>query len=195
MRAHREDRPQPPASTGLTWRPTWLLGLHLQAFALAIAGPVLLRATLVSNFSYDNGLIAFVMLIGGALIGFASIALYVWWSYEALQRRSEEEGVPRWTLGEGPYALSRNPCYLAICGICVAQAFWIPSIWLALYAAAVCGGLHARVIFNDEGELARLYGEDYTAYEDRVSRWLPWGQIREFLQEAGVAITMLIRRR
>lgn len=72
----------------------------------------------------------------------------------------------------GPYALSRNPMYLGHLMFLAGLALTTRS---PLAAAAFAINLpwfdrHAR---RDEERLTELFGEPYTAYRDRVPRWLP----------------------
>ena len=72
---------------------------------------------------------------------------------------------------DGPNAVSRNPMYVGMALTLVATGLLSGRPWTALAA----GGLMATLtpqIEREEAALARLFGDDYTAYTRRVRRWL-----------------------
>jgi protein-S-isoprenylcysteine O-methyltransferase Ste14 len=72
----------------------------------------------------------------------------------------------------GLYRLSRNPMYIAVLLILIAWATLFASRTLWIYAIVVAVAFHLRVIHNEEPWLARTHGAAWTAYRDRVPRWL-----------------------
>jgi len=73
---------------------------------------------------------------------------------------------------EGPYALTRNPMYLAhiifMLGLAVTLRSWVALAILVLRAI----WFHRRVV-ADEARLAARFGPEYTDYMQRVKRWVP----------------------
>ena len=81
-------------------------------------------------------------------------------------------GYPQKLATEGPYAHARNPRYTQILLALIGWAL------LANYAAGYLFALlwvplAAIVVALEERELQRRFGQDYTAYRERVSRFWP----------------------
>jgi protein-S-isoprenylcysteine O-methyltransferase Ste14 len=191
----REPMAPRQPSAPARWQPSWLLRQHLTAFVLAVLLPAIIRSAVGPVLGYDNGFVAFVAMVLGAVLGLAAVVLYLWWTYHAWQHADAATEAPLWTLGDGPYEITRNPCYLAVAAIVLSQALWLPTIWLALYALAVCAGLHARVFMVEEAELARRFGNQFNEYHERVPRWLPWHDLIQFTRELFVTAIALVRHR
>jgi protein-S-isoprenylcysteine O-methyltransferase Ste14 len=73
----------------------------------------------------------------------------------------------------GPYAYTRNPMYLGhlIFMLGLAITFWS---WAALILLAVHVVWFQRRVVEDEERLRELFGAQYTDYQRRVKRWLPF---------------------
>ena len=114
---------------------------------------------------------AFVDAAGYALIAL-SVVLFVAAVREF--RRHRTSIVPRETpaalLTSGPYALSRNPIYLAdaalLCGlVLVWDAGALPLV------AAFVAVIQTRFILWEEQECRATFGTDWQIYTTRVRRW------------------------
>jgi protein-S-isoprenylcysteine O-methyltransferase Ste14 len=72
----------------------------------------------------------------------------------------------------GPYRWVRNPMYLGhlifFAGLALALESWIGAAVLAFHAV-----WFDRRVRDDEGRLAKLFGEPYRDYCRRVKRWIP----------------------
>lgn len=80
---------------------------------------------------------------------------------------------PRRLVIVGPYRYVRNPMFLGA-GIALAGAAgFFHSIALLAYAGLFLVAAHVFVVLYEEPTLARLFGEEYTAYRATVRRWLP----------------------
>lgn len=75
-------------------------------------------------------------------------------------------------LTTGPFAVSRNPIYLAMTGLLAAHAVLRRSPVALAPAAAFVAAIDGWQIPAEEQALARLFGEDYRRYQDAVGRWL-----------------------
>lgn len=72
----------------------------------------------------------------------------------------------------GPHAVSRNPMYVGLCGLLIANAIRLGS-WSALLPAAAYVAFVDRVqIRAEEAALLEHFGADYESYRDGVPRWL-----------------------
>jgi protein-S-isoprenylcysteine O-methyltransferase Ste14 len=72
----------------------------------------------------------------------------------------------------GANSISRNPMYVGMAGVLVAQAVWRAS-WIALIPVAAFVVLIDRgQIDAEEAALAEKFGSDYAAYRASTPRWL-----------------------
>lgn len=79
---------------------------------------------------------------------------------------------PERIVDTGPYAITRNPMYLGHLVFLLGLALTTRSP-LAVATLAVNVPWFDRHARRDEERLTELFGEAYTAYRDRVPRWLP----------------------
>jgi protein-S-isoprenylcysteine O-methyltransferase Ste14 len=75
-------------------------------------------------------------------------------------------------VASGPYAISRNPIYVAFLGAQLAYAWGRGNAWGLLLLPLTVALLHWGVIGREERYLAERFGEPYLAYRRRVRRWL-----------------------
>lgn len=71
------------------------------------------------------------------------------------------------------YARVRNPMYLSVLGLIVAEGLFLEAAALLGYAAIVWSALHLFVVLYEEPTLTRRFGHSYEAYRRAVPRWLP----------------------
>lgn len=72
----------------------------------------------------------------------------------------------------GPYRITRNPMYLALSIAYVGVALWTNQAWPLPLLLLPLWVLNAKVIPFEEANLARMFGSEYRAYQQRVRRWL-----------------------
>jgi len=75
----------------------------------------------------------------------------------------------------GAFRYVRNPGYVAVVSMVVAQGLFFGSTAILVYAACLALGFHLFVVLYEEPTLRRRFGEEYAAYCRRVPRWLPRG--------------------
>jgi protein-S-isoprenylcysteine O-methyltransferase Ste14 len=73
----------------------------------------------------------------------------------------------------GPYRRVRNPMYVAVLAIILAQAMWFASLPVLVYAGVVWLSFHVFVTLYEEPTLRRTHGAEYETYCRHVGRWLP----------------------
>ncbi|GAA1996172.1 isoprenylcysteine carboxylmethyltransferase family protein [Microbacterium pumilum] len=73
----------------------------------------------------------------------------------------------------GLYRHVRNPMYVAVLAIILAQAMWFASVAVLIYAAIIWAAFTAFVMVYEEPTLARTFGDEYAAYRSHVRRWIP----------------------
>jgi protein-S-isoprenylcysteine O-methyltransferase Ste14 len=80
---------------------------------------------------------------------------------------------PRRLVVSGPYRYLRNPMYLGAALALAGAALLYRSVSLLAYAVLFLGASHLFVLGFEEPTLARLFEDEYRAYQARVNRWLP----------------------
>lgn len=82
-----------------------------------------------------------------------------------------EVDAPAKLITTGPYALSRNPMYLAWHVLYAGAIFLVNTKWLVLLFTFVLAYTHYRVILREEEELEKLFGQEYKAYCAKARRY------------------------
>ena len=80
---------------------------------------------------------------------------------------------PRELVTWGPYRWVRNPMYVGVLLMIVAQAAAESSAALLAYAVLVFAVVHAFVVLYEEPTLRRRFGASYDSYLRDVPRWIP----------------------
>ena len=75
-------------------------------------------------------------------------------------------------VSNGPFAISRNPIYLAMIMLCLGIALFFNWFWLLLLAIPFALILQKGVIEREERYLERKFGDEYARYRTQVRRWL-----------------------
>jgi protein-S-isoprenylcysteine O-methyltransferase Ste14 len=83
---------------------------------------------------------------------------------------------PKELVVRGPYRYVRNPMYLGVVLVLVGEALVLASPILLRYAALILLACHLFVVYYEEPNLQRRFGESYAHYCRSVSRWLPVGK-------------------
>ncbi len=73
----------------------------------------------------------------------------------------------------GLYRRVRNPMYVAVTGLILAQALLFGSAALLAYGIFIWIAFHLFVLGYEEPTLRHTYGDKYEAYCEAVPRWLP----------------------
>jgi protein-S-isoprenylcysteine O-methyltransferase Ste14 len=108
-------------------------------------------------------------------VAVAGVVLYGWcaWRFATTGRGTPApHDPPRRLVTAGPYAISRNPMYVAVLAVVSGAVLVTGSPTLAGYLAILAIGFHRRVIRYEEPTLNRTFGEAYQRYCARVPRWL-----------------------
>jgi protein-S-isoprenylcysteine O-methyltransferase Ste14 len=72
----------------------------------------------------------------------------------------------------GPYRFTRNPMYVGLAVLTVAVALFLDTWWPVLLLVPVLFTIQRFVIAREEKYLQRRFGAEYTAYAQRVRRWV-----------------------
>ena len=73
---------------------------------------------------------------------------------------------------DGPNRFSRNPGYVALTMIYLGIALFLNNAWVMLAVVPIFIVMDRWVVPNEEGHLAKVYGEEYAEYKASVRRWL-----------------------
>jgi protein-S-isoprenylcysteine O-methyltransferase Ste14 len=155
--------------------PVWLRAV---AFLIAVPGtiagwlPWYLAGT-PPLWSGDGRIVARSLAAVVAALGFAVLL----WTATDFVRRGRGTPAPydppRALVTSGLYPFTRNPMYVGVVTMIVAQALWFGSTAVLIYAAVIALAFHARVVFFEEPRLTKLFGTAYADYRAYVPRWLP----------------------
>ena len=110
-----------------------------------------------------------VLLVAGAALVLETTARF------AFQGRGTPApwAPPKRFVERGSYRFVRSPMYLGVILLVVGQALLLGREILFLWAAAAWLGFTAFLVFYEEPQLRRRFGDDYDDYRRRVRRWLP----------------------
>jgi protein-S-isoprenylcysteine O-methyltransferase Ste14 len=129
---------------------------------------------LLTGWEADNQSLALKMVGGIVLAGGAALVLETTARF-ALQGRGTPApwAPPERFVERGPYRFVRSPMYLGVILLVVGQGLLLGREILFLWAAAAWLGFTAFLVFYEEPQLSRRFGDDYDEYRRRVRRWLP----------------------
>jgi len=113
--------------------------------------------------------LAFPVLVAGTLVSLCLSFYLVSKSHKAVLEQVLD---PPRLVDSGVYAWVRHPMYLGTLLFCLAFLFISISlvsivIWVAFFV------FYDRMATYEEKNLTEILGEQYTAYQKRVSKWLP----------------------
>lgn len=108
------------------------------------------------------------LLLGAAVVLAVSSAGLLW-----LRRTTIiPHGQPSRLITEGPFALSRNPIYVALTAAYCGTALLTAPLWPLVLLIAPLTIIHRVVIPFEEARMSETFGAAYADYRRRVRRWL-----------------------
>lgn len=72
----------------------------------------------------------------------------------------------------GPFRVTRNPMYLGLAVASLGGALIANTFWPLVLLAFPLWVMNWRVIPHEEAMLSRIFGDGFTAYQQRVRRWI-----------------------
>lgn len=120
------------------------------------------------SFSYETEEAWLIWPLGLGIVALG-VALRVW----AQSHIRFRLGPRRRLTTTGPYAIIRNPLYVANTAICVGATVLSELLWMAPVMMVWCGVVYSLVVRQEEARLTRKYGDAYREYLKAVPRWLP----------------------
>lgn len=121
-------------------------------------------------------------LAGGAVgaAGWGLLALgaciYAWclWDFGSFGRGTPAPiDAPKRLVVRGLYRYTRNPMYVGVLGVILAQVLLLREPLLLVYAALVATAFHLFIVLYEEPHLTETFGASYADYCGQVNRWLP----------------------
>lgn len=80
---------------------------------------------------------------------------------------------PRTLVRAGLYRIVRNPMYLGAESVLLGEAISLGSSTILLYALALWIIFHLFVVYYEEPNLRKKFGESYEQYCKAIPRWIP----------------------
>jgi protein-S-isoprenylcysteine O-methyltransferase Ste14 len=118
-----------------------------------------------------------VLTYGGALL-FVVGALLLFSGAHYLVLRGDGTPLPfdppKRMVVAGPYARIQHPMALGLLLMAFAEAMWLHSPSLGVYALVLTALMNLYLVYIEEPGLERRFGEDYRAYRNAVPSWLPF---------------------
>ncbi len=125
-----------------------------------------LEAGVISAFS----LLSFAALALG--VAGCGVLLFCIWEFASIGRGTLAPFSPtRRLVVRGAYRYTRNPMYLAVLCILVAEALLFRSLSLAIYSAIVFACFQVFIVLYEEPHLRKQFGDEYRRYCTAVPRW------------------------
>lgn len=112
----------------------------------------------------------------GLLPFFVGVILYFWCAgaFTFIGRGTPAPiDAPVFLVRSGPYRWVRNPMYIGVFSVLIGEAILFHSLSLFEYVLLAGIVVHLFVVFYEEPQLARRFGESYETYLRTVPRWLP----------------------
>jgi protein-S-isoprenylcysteine O-methyltransferase Ste14 len=97
------------------------------------------------------------------------VGLSAWAVLEAGETKTE---TPTKLFTHGPYALSRNPMYVAWTLLYLGIALTANAVWIAVLLPVVAAYTHLADVLKEERILQERFGDEYLQYKGRVRRYL-----------------------
>jgi protein-S-isoprenylcysteine O-methyltransferase Ste14 len=91
---------------------------------------------------------------------------------------------PQQLVTSGPFALSRNPMYVAMAAIALGWAVTYWSRPLFIYASILICAFHVRILLGEEPTMAREFAGTWTNYAARVPRWIGRAAVRQQVEHS-----------
>lgn len=142
-------------------------------YLLPLAAGLLVQRAVPIHIVGGDGPAKILDRVGAAEI-FIGVSLAAWAA--ATFRRLQTPIVPirpaRALAEEGPYAITRNPMYLALTIVYLGITFVANAFWPLLFLPEAMVFTYLFAIKLEERYLAREFGDSYVAYRARVRRWV-----------------------
>jgi protein-S-isoprenylcysteine O-methyltransferase Ste14 len=141
----------------------WWIALDIRVFDWDIGGPL-------PQWTEISGIM--LMILGGGL-ALVCLAIFV------MRGRGTAAPFdpPMQFVAVGPYRFVRNPMYIGGLAVLFGFGLCLHSPSVLVFAVVVTFVLQIFVVYFEERDLERRFGESYLEYKNSVNRWIPtWKQ-------------------
>lgn len=111
--------------------------------------------------------LGWLIVLAATVLGLSSAGLFLLRRTTVIPHRR-----PSRLVTDGPYALSRNPMYVALTAAYGGVCLLIGRAWPLLLLVVAVTVMHRVIIPSEERRLADTFGAAYDTYCRRVRRWL-----------------------
>ncbi len=148
---------------------------------MTIPAPLFFVAAMILGFwlgtiaSLDIGFLpeAISSLAGNTLLALAIVLAMLSQRQLRQAKTGQLPGTPTISLvTTGPYAISRNPIYLAWAVFQLGLGIWLRNGWIVAMLAPAIFIVNVLAIIPEEQYLEKKFGQSYRDYRSRVRRWL-----------------------
>lgn len=142
--------------------PLLYIGVFLTGCAIHVVDP----QPIISSGSIVRVIGALLFVLSGA---------FARWAFVTMRQFGTSANPRKQTLAlstTGPFALSRNPIYVAMTGLYIGAGALLNSWWPMLLLVPLLLLMRWGVVLREERYLLAQFGNTYTAYRAAVRRWL-----------------------
>ena len=154
-----------------------MVALKTLIFTILVPGTVLgIVPWLLLHWSGEAVMPSLSVWLIGLLPFFGGVILYFWCAgaFTFIGRGTPAPiDAPVFLVRSGPYRWVRNPMYIGVFSVLIGEAILFHSLLLIEYMLLAGIAVHLFVVFYEEPQLARRFGESYETYLRTVPRWLP----------------------
>ncbi|MBZ9874356.1 isoprenylcysteine carboxylmethyltransferase family protein [Mesorhizobium sp. BR1-1-9] len=154
----------PPKPGLIPWPPLIYIAAIAISIALGLLFPLPWIGDLLGDLLYAAGWVA---LFGVAALWFAAIRTMM-----RARTTLNPNAVPDHLVTSGPFAVSRNPMYLANTLLLIGVAFISGIVWFLPLAFVAAYVTQKVAVEKEEKMLAAKFGKKYRDYAKRVRRWI-----------------------
>jgi protein-S-isoprenylcysteine O-methyltransferase Ste14 len=131
----------------------------------------------------------------GVVLFLIGVAIYLWCAWDFAVKglgTPAPSDAPRLLVVKGLYRLTRNPMYVGVSAMIVAQGVYYGSFPIVVYLLAIVLAFNLFVRFYEEPTLRRLFGEQYDTYCRKVPRWLFRAESRDLGALVVLALAVVV---
>lgn len=156
------DKAERPAH--IPWPPILFIAALVGSILLGIFVPLPWIPPPLSDILFAIGCL---LVAGAVLIGALAIRTLIRHKTTVMPTQPSEHLVTN-----GPFALSRNPIYLAYVIILFGAGFVSGNLWFMALALACAFAINRLAIAGEEAHLSLRFGKRYRDYSRKVRRWI-----------------------
>lgn len=155
---------QPKTGHGIPWPPLIYLAAIVIGIVLGLLYPLPWIGDLLGDILFAAGWVAVLAVVA---LWFTAIRAMI-----RAKTTLNPNGVPDHLLTSGPFAVTRNPIYLANTLLLIGLTFITGNAWFLPLAFIAAFIVQKLVVEREEKVLATKFGKKYRDYSKTVRRWI-----------------------